>query len=153
MKDFIEILDRRFGDLHSRSQSFICEIPESRLFTKGVLPFGELSCGGHILRSAGKVEQTFGGITTRLWDDPIEWSLPEELSNAKKILEYLDEVEATRKKGFAYFVSDQDLKKEIPAPVEMKSVFALILETIIDAEKYHHLAIAANRAIASKKRS
>ena len=38
------------------------------------------SCGEYILRSAAAVEQTFGGITTRLWDDPFEWTLPEALS-------------------------------------------------------------------------
>ena len=29
--------------------------------------------------SAGTIEQTFGGITANLWDDPFEWTLPETL--------------------------------------------------------------------------
>ena len=69
-----------------------------------------------ILRSAAAVEQTFGGITTRLWDDPFEWTLPEALSTNELILNYLNETEETRRKCFAFFASDEDLRREIPAP-------------------------------------
>src|SRR3712207_7579473 len=41
--------------------------------------FPVYSCGEHVLRSAAAVEQTFGGITVNLWDDPFEWTLPESL--------------------------------------------------------------------------
>src|SRR5947207_1532178 len=64
-----------------------------------------LSGGEHILRSAASVEQTFGGITSNLWDDPFEWTLPETLPTANKVARYLDEVDATRKHGFELFKS------------------------------------------------
>ena len=54
------------------------------------------SCGEQVLRSAAIVEQTFGGLTANLWDDPFEWTLPETLSTSAKVIEYLNEVEATR---------------------------------------------------------
>jgi hypothetical protein len=33
------------------------------------------SCGEQVLRSAAIVEQSFGGLTANLWDDPFEWTL------------------------------------------------------------------------------
>src|SRR5499426_1553820 len=60
----------------------------------------ELSYGEHLVRSACVVEQTFGGITANLWDDPFEWTLPETLPNAESINDYLISVEAVRKRAF-----------------------------------------------------
>ena len=74
------------------------------------------SCGEYVLRTAAIVEKTFGGITTRLWDDPFEWTLPEKLSDKHAIIDYLDEVEQTRSNGFKFFTSDSDLTREMPAP-------------------------------------
>ena len=137
MKIFIELFDRRFYSLHTRSAEIVKQIPNENLFlqpreiNKSLAPF---SVGEYILRSAGAIEQTFGGITTRLWDDPFEWTLPEELSTTDKILEYLSEVETTRRKGFALFQSDEDLRKELPAPEKLKTIFEILLETICRAE-------------------
>ena len=88
------------------------------------------------------VEKTFGGITTRLWDDPFEWTLPEQLSTSALILEYLDEVEETRKKGFKFFNSDEDLRREMPAPEKLKSIFGILLGTIARAEHFQGRAFA-----------
>ena len=103
------------------------------------------------MRSAGKIEQTFGGITTKLWDDPFEWTLPEQLASNNLILQYLDEVEATRKQGFSFFKSDEDLKKTLPAPVKIVSIFELLLETLTVAENYQGRAIAIFRLISNEK--
>ena len=93
MKKIIEIFDAQYKKLHEKSNELVKIVPEEKLFWKPE-EFREtytmFSFGEFILRSAGAVEQTFGGITVKLWDDPFEWTLPEELSTNKKILEYLN---------------------------------------------------------------
>jgi hypothetical protein len=145
MKTFIEIFDRRFTEIHIRSRKIIENTPDEKLFRqpseKNAL-FPVHSVGEYILRSAGAVEQTFGGITTRLWDDPFEWTLPETLSTGKAVLEYLAETEATRRRGFALFHADEDLLREIPAPEKLKSLFEILLDTIAKAENFQGRAAA-----------
>ncbi len=136
MRTFIESFERAFAGLHERSCLLVVETSQEILFLRPsnrpeIYSFGEL-----ILRSAAKVEQTFGGITSRLWDDPFEWTLPEKMSNCEKILEYFDEVRETRIRGFDFLVSDEDLKRELPSPERMRTIFEVLLETIVDAEKF-----------------
>ena len=109
---FISAFDQQFERLHQRSCRFAALIPIEKIYwqpreTIHGLPI--YSCGEYLLRSAAAVEQTFGGMTTSLWDDPFEWTLPEAMFDNQKILEYLGEVETTRKKGFALLKSDDDL--------------------------------------------
>jgi hypothetical protein len=151
---FVEIFDRQFLDLHKRSCELILKIPEEKLYWqpgKASSLFPMNSCGECILRSAGTVEQTFGGITTRLWDDPFEWTLPEALSTKEKILQYLEEVEQTRQRGFALFTSDEDLKKQIPAPVTLKPLFQILLETLARAEHFQGRAFAISQLLLDRK--
>ncbi|HEX2269316.1 MAG TPA: hypothetical protein VHH35_07275, partial [Pyrinomonadaceae bacterium] len=54
-----------------------------------------------ILRSAAVIEQTFGGLTANLWDDPFEWTLPETLSTPELVIEHLSEVDALRQRFFS----------------------------------------------------
>ncbi|HEX8888137.1 MAG TPA: hypothetical protein VF779_03115 [Pyrinomonadaceae bacterium] len=149
MKNITSVLDEQFARLHSRSIAFIEIIPEEKLYwqprqSSGAFPV--YSCGEHILRSAAAVEQTFGGITANLWDDPFEWTLPESLSTRARVIEYLNEVEATRWRGFTYFGSDEDLRKEIVAPAgEMKIIFSLLLETLERAAHHQGRAFAVFR--------
>src|SRR5260370_13650860 len=116
MDKFIEGLDLQFTRLHRDAHQLIDAIAPELLYHQ---PHGKSnslplhSCGEHILRSAAVVEQTFGGITTNLWDDPFEWTLPETLPTPDKVAGYLDEVDATRKRGFLLFKGDEDLLKEI----------------------------------------
>ena len=145
MKNLLDTLDRQFSKLHERSCSFVSSIPADKLFWKPrELPrtFTMFSCGEYILRSAATVEQCFGGITTRLWDDPFEWTLPEKLSTNEKIIEYLNEVEQTRRNGFAFFSSDGDLQKNMPAPEKIKSIFEILVDTIARSEHYQGRAFA-----------
>lgn len=154
MKDLIETFDNKFRQLHQNSYNLIEKIPNDRIywqpFKKDSL-FPINSCGEYILRSAGRVEQTFGGITTKLWDDPFEWTLPEQLSTNELILEYLEEVESTRQQGFSFFRSDDDLKKKLPAPVKIVSLFELLLETLTVAENYQGRANAIYRLFSDEK--
>lgn len=154
MNQFLSIFDQKFLHLHQRSCEIINKIPNEKLywqpFEKDAL-FPINSCGEYILRSAGKIEQTFGGITTKLWDDPFEWTLPEQLSSNQLILEYLDEVEATRKQGFSFFKNNVDLNRTLPAPVKIISIFELLLDTLNTAENFHGRASAIFRLISDEK--
>ncbi len=153
MKHLLRSFDKQFSILHKNSCQIIKNTPREKLFWKPVETYSIFSCGEFILRSAGKVEQTFGGIMTRLWDDPFEWTLPEELSTNEKVLEYLNEVEKTRIRGFAFFKNDQDLSKEISAPEKIKTLFELLLESIIEAEQFQGRAFTIYQLILSEKQS
>ncbi len=109
------------------------------------------SCGEYILRSAAMVEKTFGGITTRLWDDPFEWTLPEKLADQLSIFQYLDEVDVTLRRGFTFFTSDEDLRREMPSPEKLRSIFEILLETIAQAEHYQGRAFGLFQVISNEK--
>jgi hypothetical protein len=139
MDKFIEGLDRQFAGLHRDSRQLIEAISPELLFFKPSVRSSSLmvqSGGEHILRSAAVVEQTFGGITTNLWDDPFEWTLPEAFPTTDEVKSYLDEVEATRTRGFQHFKSDADLLKEIMSPAGYTKLWPLLLDTL--AQAAHH---------------
>ena len=139
MDKFIEGLDRQFAELHRGSHKLIEAISPDLLYRQPPGKSNSLplhSCGEYVLRSAAVVEQTFGGITTNLWDDPFEWTLPETLPTPDKVAGYLDEVEVTRKHGFQLFKNDADLVKEIMAPSGPTQLLPLLLDTL--ARAGHH---------------
>ncbi len=154
MKTFIDSFDRHFLQIHSRSSELVRKIPDEKLYWQpremdALFPVN--SCGEYVLRSAGTIEQTFGGLTVKLWDDPFEWTLPEQLSSGGLILEYLNEVEETRRKGFTLFASDEDLLRELPAPEKLKTIFTLLLETIARAEHFQGRAFAVFKMFSDEK--
>jgi hypothetical protein len=138
MAKLIADLDRQFSQLHQESRELIRAISPELLYYRPAASSSSpaQSCGEQILRSAAAVEQTFGGITTNLWDDPFEWTLPETLSTPEKVSDYLNEVEATRKRGFELFQSDDDLFKEIMAPAGATHLQPLLLDTLVRARHY-----------------
>ncbi|HKS08613.1 MAG TPA: hypothetical protein VJS13_03640 [Pyrinomonadaceae bacterium] len=102
-----------------------------------------VSIGENVLRSAAALEQTFGGLTANLWDDPFEWTLPESLSTPELVTEYLSEVDAARARAFKSIASDRDLTKYISGPSgEPQQLFALLLETLMKASDYHGRSVA-----------
>lgn len=154
MRSQIEILDERFAELHARSIALVALVPAERLYwqpraTDALFPVN--SCGEFILRSAAAVEQTFGGLTARLWDDPFEWTLPEALSTPALIAGYLEEVEQTRRRGFAFLTGDEDLRREIPAPERLKSIFRILVETLGRAEHFQGRAFGVFQTFADDK--
>jgi hypothetical protein len=154
MDKFIEGLDRQFAKLHGDSHKLIEAISPVLLYqqpsgTSNSLPLH--SGGEYVLRSAAVVEQTFGGITTNLWDDPFEWTLPETLPTPAKVAAYLDEVEATRKRGFQLFKSDADLMKEIMAPSGHTQLLPLLLDTLVRAAHHHGRARATFEILQAAK--
>jgi hypothetical protein len=139
MNELIADLHRQFSQLHRESRELNRAVPPELLYYRPSIGSNSppaLSCGEQILRSAAVVEQTFGGITTNLWDDPFEWTLPETLSTPAKVSDYLNEVEATRKRGFELFESDEDLLKEIMAPAGATQLLPLMLDTLVRARHY-----------------
>jgi hypothetical protein len=144
MGPILSALDDQFTLIDRRSRELLSLIDDDRLFEdpRDAASSTSVSCGECMIRSAAMVERTFGGITTRLWDDPFEWTLSEKLGNKAAILEYLDEVEATRKKGFALFSADADLGRTIPAPENLTPLLDILLRTLCLASHYQGRAFA-----------
>jgi len=136
MKDLIVWFDREFARLEHAWRELIQATDDDRLYQSD----GQHNPGvdEQVLKSARIVEQTFGGITANLWDDPFEWTLPETLTTSQKLLAYLGEVENARRRGFELFQSDEDLLKTIMTPSGPTQVMSLLLDTLVRAG-HHHL--------------
>jgi hypothetical protein len=144
----IELLDGEFARLHQRSCRLVEGTSEDNLYSaKSVATQQPRSIGVNILRSAAAVEQTCGGINSNLWDDPFEWTLPEQLSTPQLILEYLDEVEATRIHCFARFRFDSDLFKDVMSPSDQAvPLVSLLLNTLVRASSLQGQALAESKS-------
>jgi hypothetical protein len=143
-------LDEQFARLHERSHALVRAVPAGRLYwqppREASRAFPVYSCGEHLLRSAAAIEQTFGGINANLWDDPVEWTLPEALPTPAHVAEYLNEAEATRRRAFESLCADADLSKEIATPSgEMRTLFSLAAETLVRAAHHQGRAFATFR--------
>ncbi len=96
----------------------------------------------YILRSAATIEQMCGGLTANLWDDPFEWTLPETLSNADRVVEYLSEVDVARERAFNS-IDDAALTKYIAVPSgEEQQLISVLLETLVRASEFRGRASA-----------
>ncbi len=134
--------DCEFARLHAQLCDIVREVSIEDFYHDSESSGG--APGQSLMRSAAIVEQTFGGITANLWDDPFEWTLPETLTTSAHILEYLADVEATRKRAFARFAQDSDLLKEIAVPAGTTRLLVdLLLETLVRASHYHGRSVAA----------
>ena len=154
MDQMLATFNNSFLLLDKRSRDLLGKLTNDQLFIKPrEIPnsMAMFSCGEYILRSAAMVEKTFGGIATRLWDDPFEWTLPEKLADKLSIIQYLDEVETTRLGGFAFFNSDEDLKRQMPAPEKLRLIFEILLETLAQAEHYQGRAFAVFQMLSDEK--
>lgn len=102
-----------------------------------------VSVGEQILRSAAAIEQTFGGLTANLWDDPFEWTLPETLSTSALVIEHLSEVDALRRRFFSSIDGDGALSKYVSTPSgEPRLLVELLVETLARASDYRGRALA-----------
>lgn len=152
-------LDEQFARLHERSVRLVQAVPFEKLYWQPqrtddirTPTFPIYSCGEHILRSAAAVEQTFGGITVNLWDDPFEWTLPEALPAPSDVVRYLEEAEATRLSAFRFFKSDEDLAREIAVPSgETRTLFSLVVETLAHASQHQGRAYATFRLFSDER--
>lgn len=150
MMQLVRALDLQFARLHERSAALVRAVPPDRLYWQPPAErprvFPVYSVGEHVLRATAAVEQTCGGLTSNLWDDPFEWTLPETLAAPEQVVEYLEEAEATRLRAFALFRADADLSKEIAAPPGgMRALFDLLTETLVRASHHQGSAYATLR--------
>jgi len=135
----VESLDREFAHLYVQWCAAIADTPTELLYaeTKPSQQLSSGSVGECVLRSAAAVEQTFGGITANLWDDPFEWTLPEYLSTPARLRDYLDEVEETRRRAFSSFTDDDCLRKQVAVPSGARvPLIDLLRETLARAAAY-----------------
>lgn len=154
MGPLLSAFGRQFELIDRRSRELLSKLDDSQLFVRPLERVGTLtpfSCGEYLLRSAAMVERAFGGITTRLWDDPFDWTLPEELATKNDITRYLDEVDKTRKAGLAYLRSDEELSKQTPAPEQLRSIHDILLDAIIAASHYQGRAFAVFQMLSDEK--
>jgi hypothetical protein len=132
-REIVNHLDRQFASLINSLKELVRSVSPDLLYPTPPA----VSIGENILRSAAAVEQTCGGLTANLWDDPFEWTLPETLSNADLIVEYLSEVDAARQRAFSSIVDDSALSKYISAPSgEPRLLISLLVETLARANDY-----------------
>ena len=123
-REIVQQLDREFALLISSLKDLARSVPPASLYQ-------------HILRSAAAIEQTCGGLTSNLWDDPFEWTLPETLSNADRVIAYLSEVDLARQRAFNAIVDDGDLVKYISVPSgESRQLIGVLLETLVKASYF-----------------
>ena len=145
----VRALDEQFARLHAGSLELLRAIPAEKLYWQPPSVAGPppaYSCGEHLLRSGAAVEQTFGGITVNLWDDPFEWTLPETLATPERVAGYLAEAEETRRRAFTLFRADADLAREVAVPAgRMQSLSSLIAETLVRAAHHQGRAFATFR--------
>ena len=135
----VDHLDRECARLLDALKQLVRSVPPDLLY----LHPPHVSIGENLLRSAAALEQTFGGLTANLWDDPFEWTLPEALSTAELVTEYLSEVDAARASTFRSIASDRELTKYISGPTgEPQQLFVMLVETLIKASDYHGRALA-----------
>jgi hypothetical protein len=159
MMRIVRGLDEQFARLHERSLRLARAVPFERLYWQPPLTeasraraFPVYSCGEHLLRSAAAVEQTFGGITVNLWDDPFEWTLPESMPAPADVARYLEEAEASRRRAFEFFKSDEDLAREIAVPSgETRTLFSLAVETLARASHHQGRAYATFRLFSDER--
>ena len=147
-REIVTSLDREFARLHFNACTVIEQTSTAILYAsppQSGLPSDSRqlpSIGESLLRSAAAIEQTFGGITANLWDDPFEWTLPEYLSTPEKVKDHLGEVEATRKRAFSSFADDDCLLKHIAVPSgSTRPLIDLLSETVVRAAQYQTQAL------------
>jgi hypothetical protein len=138
-RQLVDYLDEEFTRLINQLKQLVNSITLDMLYQT---PPTE-TIGENLLRSAAILEQTFGGLTANLWDDPFEWTLPETLSTAELVNEYLSEVDATRERAFRSIASDDELRRNISGPWdEPRPLFTVLLEALVKASDYHGRAVA-----------
>ena len=138
-REIVNHLELEFGSLVDSLKDLVNSVPPDRLY----LTPPAVTIAESILRSAATVEQTCGGLTSNLWDDPFEWTLPETLSNGERVIEYLSEVDSALRRAFNAIVDDDALSKLVSVPSgEPGRLVSLLLETLVTAAEHRGRAVA-----------
>jgi hypothetical protein len=136
-RQIVQHLEQEFSELIKSLKDLVRLVPTEVLYRHPPAA----SVGENILRSAAMVEQTCGGLTSNLWDDPFDWTLPETLSNPDRIVEYLSEVDAARQRAFDSIQDDTALTKYISDPNGERLLISLLIETLVKASKHKGRAL------------
>jgi len=132
-REIVQQVEQEFAGLIGSLKDLVRSVPAGLLYQNPPA----VSIGENIIRSAAVVEQTCGGLTANLWDDPFEWTLPETLSNAELIIEYLVEVDNLRGRAFNSIIDDSALTKYISVPGgERRLLINVLLETLVRASDF-----------------
>ena len=137
-RQIVQHLEQEFAELIKSLKDLVRSVPTELLYRHPPA----VSVGENILRSAAVVEQTCGGLTSNLWDDPFEWTLPETLSNPDRIVEYLSEVDAARQRAFSSIQDDSALSRYISDPSGERLLISLLLRTLVKAAEFRGRALA-----------
>jgi len=137
-RQIVQHFEQQFSELIESLKDLVRSVPTELLYRHPPA----VSIGENILRSAAVVEQTCGGLTSNLWDDPFEWTLPETLSNPDLVVEYLSEVDAARQRAFSSIQDDSALTKYISDPSGERLLISLLLETVVKAAEFRGRALA-----------
>ena len=133
-------LEHESEELLSALKAFVRAVPEEMIYRPPSDRAGA-TVGETVVKSAAVLEQTFGGLTSNLWDDPFEWTLPETLASRALIIRYLDEVDVARRRAFAFLVDDSALTKSVSVPADGQiSVLELLERTLARAASYQNEA-------------
>ena len=144
----VELLGQQFDRLIESLRALTVSTPSNLLYKPNA---SAPSIGENILKSAGVIEQTFGGITTNLWDDPFEWTLPETLSTDARVVEYLAEVTSLKNRAFTSFIDDGVLFKLVSVPSgESCHLLELLLTTMLRASDYRGRAAATLKLLSGE---
>lgn len=139
----VTVLDGQFGELIESLHQLAQTTPSELLYKRPP----HTTVGENILRSAGCLEQVVGGLTANLWDDPFEWTLPEQLSTTELVHGYLSDVSASCDDFFAH-LQDEALVKLVSAPSgEEKTVIGLLLESLVVAGDYRGRAVVTLKSL------
>jgi hypothetical protein len=145
-REIVQHIDQEFAGLLESLKDLASSVPINLLYRNPPA----ISIGECILRSAAKIEQTCGGLTSNLWDDPFEWTLPETLSNSDLIVDYLSEVDRLRKLAFKSITDDSALTKYISAPAGERQLVNVLLETLVEAADYRGRAVATVKILSDE---
>ena len=85
----VDHLEREFTRLIENLKQLVNSVTSDLLYRRP--PTSRI--GENLLRSAAVLEQTFGGLTANLWDDPFRVDAAGNSLDAELINEYLSEVE------------------------------------------------------------
>jgi|SRR5215475_2358327 len=145
-REIVSNLDQQFAALIDSLKALASSVPASLLYRNPPA----VSIGENILRSAAAIEQTCGGLTSNLWDDPFEWTLPETLSNGDLIVDYLSEVDRLRQRAFNSITDDTALTMFVSTPGGERPLLNLLVETLVRSSDQRGRAVATVKILSDE---
>jgi hypothetical protein len=145
-REIVSNLDQQFAALLNSLKDLASSVPAALLYRNPPA----VSTGENILRSAAAIEQTCGGLTSNLWDDPFEWTLPETLSNGDLIVDYLSEVDRLRHRAFNSITDDSALTRYVSTPAGERPLIDLLLETLLRSSDHRGRAVATVKILSGE---